>query len=186
MQQRDMSITIYTLKIKELCDALISTNVIIDDDEMVQICLNGLAPQFGTMRSTIFTRENPVSFFDLQSILLVEENHARKRSNTPDDEMLYSQSDDRRGLRRGNRGRFGQGQQGQPTRECISHQWQDDRNNSREFGRRRRHPARPSQRNNSIECEYCGKLGHHKEECRKKQRESVLTSRQLTNYATNF
>ena len=36
-QQRDMSITSYTLKIKELCDALGSIDVVIDDDEMVQI-----------------------------------------------------------------------------------------------------------------------------------------------------
>ena len=45
IQQRDMSITTYTLKIKELCDSLGSIGVNIDDDEMVQICLGGLAPQ---------------------------------------------------------------------------------------------------------------------------------------------
>ena len=38
IQQRDMSITTYTLKIKELCDSLGSIGVNIDDDEMVQIC----------------------------------------------------------------------------------------------------------------------------------------------------
>ena len=43
-QQRDISITSYTLKIKELCDALGSIDVVIDDDEMVQICLGGIAP----------------------------------------------------------------------------------------------------------------------------------------------
>ena len=32
MQQRDMSITGYTSKIKELCDALGLINVVIDDD----------------------------------------------------------------------------------------------------------------------------------------------------------
>ena len=76
MQQRDMSIIGYTLKIKELCDALGSIDVVIDDDEMVQICLGGLAPRFSSMRSAILARENTPSFFDLQSILLVEENHA--------------------------------------------------------------------------------------------------------------
>ena len=35
MQQRDMLIASYTLKINELCDALGSINVVIDDDEMV-------------------------------------------------------------------------------------------------------------------------------------------------------
>ena len=44
IQQRDISITDYTLKIKEVCDALRSINVIIDDNEMVQICLDGLTP----------------------------------------------------------------------------------------------------------------------------------------------
>ena len=44
IQQREMSITTYTLKIKELCDSLGSIGVNIDDDEMVQICLSGLAP----------------------------------------------------------------------------------------------------------------------------------------------
>ena len=70
-----MSITSYTLKIKEVCDALRLINVVIDNDEMVQICLGGLAPRFNMIRSTILARENPPSFFDLQSILLVEENH---------------------------------------------------------------------------------------------------------------
>ena len=66
MQQRDMSITSYTLKIKELCDALSLINVVIDDEEMVQICLGGLAPRFSSIRLTILARENTPSFFDLQ------------------------------------------------------------------------------------------------------------------------
>ena len=35
IEQRDMLITNYTLKIKELCDALRSINVNIDDDEIL-------------------------------------------------------------------------------------------------------------------------------------------------------
>ena len=98
MQQRDVSITNYTLKIKELCDALGSINDKIDDDEMVYICLGGLALRFGTIRLAILAREKPPTFFDLQSILLVEENHVRRRSNAPDGQMLYSQSDEGRGF----------------------------------------------------------------------------------------
>ena len=49
IQQRDMSITRYTLTIKELCDSLSSISVNFDDDEMVQICLEGLTPWFGAM-----------------------------------------------------------------------------------------------------------------------------------------
>ena len=53
IQQRNMSIASYTLKIKELNDSLISINLNIDDDEMVQKCLRGLAPPFGTIRTTV-------------------------------------------------------------------------------------------------------------------------------------
>ena len=88
IQQRDMSITAYTLKIKDLCDSLGSISVNIYDDEMVQICLGGLAPRFGTMRTTILAREKCPSFFELQSMLLVEENHVRTRSNESEGHML--------------------------------------------------------------------------------------------------
>ena len=92
-----MSIDNYILKIKELCDSLGWINVKIDDDEMVQICLGGLAPLFDAIRSTIFVRQNPLSFFDLQSMLLVEENHVRTRGNTSDKHILYTNSDEGRG-----------------------------------------------------------------------------------------
>ena len=57
-----MSITNYTLEIKELFNALSLINVIIDDNEMVQICLGGLAARFGTIKLAILARENPPSF----------------------------------------------------------------------------------------------------------------------------
>ena len=58
IQQRDMSITSYTLKIKELCDSLGLISVNVEDDEMVQICLDCLAPRFGAMRTAVLVREN--------------------------------------------------------------------------------------------------------------------------------
>ena len=53
IQQRDMTITAYTLKIKELCVSLGSISVNIDDEEMGQICFGGLAPRFGAMRTVV-------------------------------------------------------------------------------------------------------------------------------------
>ena len=38
-----MSVTNYTTKIKEICNALESINVTVDEDEMVHICLGSLA-----------------------------------------------------------------------------------------------------------------------------------------------
>ena len=120
IQQRDMSITTYTVKIKELCDSLGSIGVNIDDDEMVQICLGGLAPRFGAMRTAVLAREKSPSFFELQSMLLVEENHVRTRSNESEGHMLYTHSNGGRGRGRA-RGRFGQGQGGRgPTDENNS------------------------------------------------------------------
>ena len=69
----------YTLWIKDLCDSLGSIKVTVDDDEMVHICLGGLAQKYGSFQTAITTRENPPSFFNLQSMLMVKENHTRCR-----------------------------------------------------------------------------------------------------------
>jgi hypothetical protein len=65
----------YTLKINEICDSLALIDVNIDESEEVQICLAGLASKFGAFRTSVCTREATLSFFDFQSMLLVEENH---------------------------------------------------------------------------------------------------------------
>ena len=96
IQQRDMSITSYTLKIKELCDSLGSISVNVDDDDMVQICLGGLAPRFGAMRTAVLARQKSPSF-EIQSMLLVEENRMRTRSNASEGHMLYTHSNGGRG-----------------------------------------------------------------------------------------
>ena len=75
IRQRDMTVTDYTTKIKEIFDALGSINVTMDEDEMVQIFLGGLTHRYGPIRTAICTRQKPPTFFDLQSMLLVEENH---------------------------------------------------------------------------------------------------------------
>ena len=98
IRQRDMLITDYTTKVKEICDALESINVTVDEDEVVQICLSGLAQRYGPIRIAICTWEKPSSFFDLQSMLMVEENHAsRSRTNQSDIWMLYTEVDRPRG-----------------------------------------------------------------------------------------
>ena len=83
-----MSITSYSLKIKEFCNLLGLITVNVEDDEMVKIFLDGLAPWFVAMRTAILGRVNCPSFFNLQSILLIEENHARTRSKTSEGQML--------------------------------------------------------------------------------------------------
>ena len=75
----------YTTKIKDRCNSLPSFDVNIEEDEMVQVCLKGLASKFRAFRTAVYTRENTPSFFDLQSMLLIEENHAGASTSTHDD-----------------------------------------------------------------------------------------------------
>ena len=90
LRQRDLSMADYTSKIKDICDSLASIDMNIDEGEMVHICLEELASKFGTFRTVVCTRENMSSFFDLQSMLLVEENHAGASMSThADNKMLY-------------------------------------------------------------------------------------------------
>ena len=65
IQQKDMSVSDYTVKIKIICDSLGSININVDKDEMVQVCLGSLAQWFDPIRSAILGRENPPSFFDV-------------------------------------------------------------------------------------------------------------------------
>ena len=101
--QRDLLVADYTSKIKDICDSLDSIEVNIEESEIVQICLGALAPKFEAFRTAICTRENTPSFFDLQSMLLVEENHAGVSTSThTDSRMLYTEGE--RPCGRGGRG----------------------------------------------------------------------------------
>ena len=167
-----MSIDNYTLKIKEPCDYLGSNNVNIDEYEMVQICLGGLARQFGAIRSAVLVRENPLSF-DLQSMLVVKENHVRTRSNESDGLMLYVSTDERRGQSHVKRGRLNQEQ---PHEHNFSYRQDVVNARGRASGRWGSNHATHNPQNNSALCGYCGKFGHYKAECGKKKSESAFTS----------
>ena len=85
-----MSVLDYTVKIKSICDSLGSINVNVDEDEMVQVCLGGLAQRFSPLRMAIMVRGNPDSFFNLQSLLLIEENHIQIKSKTSEGKIFFS------------------------------------------------------------------------------------------------
>ena len=94
IREKDMLVTNYTTKIKEICDALGSIKVTMDEDEIVQICLGDLTQWYGQICTTICTREKPLSFFNLQLMLMVEENHASgSKTSQSDNCMLYMEAD---------------------------------------------------------------------------------------------
>jgi hypothetical protein len=89
----------YTLKINEICDSSASIDVNIDESEKVEIYLGGVASKFRAFRTVVCTREATPSLFDLQSMLLVEENHvgAAATSTHTDSKMLYMEGERPRG-----------------------------------------------------------------------------------------
>jgi hypothetical protein len=98
LRQRDLSVADYTLKINEICESLASVDVNIDDSEKVHSCLGGLASKFRAFRTAVCTRETTPSFFDLQSMLLVEENHVGASTSTHTErKMLYMEGERPRG-----------------------------------------------------------------------------------------
>ena len=58
MLQRDMMVTDYTTKIKEICDALGFINMTVNEDKMVNIFLGGLAQRYNPIQMAIFTRRS--------------------------------------------------------------------------------------------------------------------------------
>ena len=58
IRQRDISVTDYSLQIKDLCDSLGSINSAIDDDEMEHICLGSLTQKYGAFQTAITTQDD--------------------------------------------------------------------------------------------------------------------------------
>jgi hypothetical protein len=165
LRQHDLLVADFTLKINEICYSLALIDVNIDESEKVQICLRGLASKFGAFRSAVCTREATLSFFDLQLMLLVEENHvgAAAMSTHTDSQMLYTEGE--RPRRRGGRS------------ESVSHGANRQRRHQRDADS---NPgpsgSRGSRGKSALDCWYCDKKGHRESEYWKKRAESGRTA----------
>ena len=61
---------------------------------MVQIGLGGQTQRYMPIRTAVCTREKPPFFLDLQSMLMVEENHASgSRTTESENQMLYMEAE---------------------------------------------------------------------------------------------
>ncbi len=68
-----MPINEYSLKIRGIVESLASINAFVDDDDLVNVCLNGLGKEYKPFKTSITVRENVPNFWDLVSMLIVEE-----------------------------------------------------------------------------------------------------------------
>ena len=150
-------------KIKDTCGSLGSINVNIEDGEMVQIWLGGLASKFEAFRTPVCTRENTTSFFDLQSMLLVEENYAGASTSThADNKMLYTEKD--RPSRHGRRGESAHNR-GDRHEQGQRHSGDPDNNSGPSGSRGSQGGAEDRQDKLVVQCWYCGKKGHKENVC---------------------
>jgi hypothetical protein len=110
-----MSINEYSLKIKGIVESLASINVSVDDDDLVNVCLNGLGKEYKPFKTSITVMENVPNFRDLVSMLIVEEktlneDYSTQNKNNVKQQAFYSNTCRGRGRGRGqgqNGGHFG-------------------------------------------------------------------------------
>ena len=76
VEKKYMSISDYTMKIKNICESLASIGVTVEIEDKVEVCLYGLTPEYKQLRTLIQTRESIPTFNDLASLLIVEEKNS--------------------------------------------------------------------------------------------------------------
>ena len=84
-----MSVADYTSKINDICDSLASIDVNVEEGEMVQILAQRIGVEVRSIPNCCLYKGEYPPFFDLQSMLLVEENHVgASTSMHADNKML--------------------------------------------------------------------------------------------------
>ena len=163
-----MSVSDYTAKIKSICYSLCSINVKIDEDEMVQVCLGGLAQRFNPLRTTILARENPPSFFNHQCYwskkTMSKQGPTRGKDKCSslirigaEDEVEAEEVDST-----------------YPTKGTQNFGKNSHRGT---FARRGSFHAEQGRQTTPPTCNYCGKIDNREEECRKRRSESASTTK---------
>ncbi len=82
MEKKNMSINEYSLKIKGIVESLASINVFVDDDDLVNVCLNGLGKEYKPFKTSMTVRVNVPNFRDFVSMLIVEEKTLNEDCST--------------------------------------------------------------------------------------------------------
>jgi hypothetical protein len=73
LQKNKMNISDYSIKVKNLANALASIGAPIDDEDLMAVTLNGLEKDYSQFRTSIIVRETFPNFQDLITLLISEE-----------------------------------------------------------------------------------------------------------------
>jgi len=68
-----MNISDYSIKVKNLADALASIGTPVDDEDLVAVTLNGLEKDYSQFRTSITVQKTFPNFQDLITLLIREE-----------------------------------------------------------------------------------------------------------------
>jgi hypothetical protein len=94
-----MNISDYSIKVKNLVDALVSIGAHVDDEDLVAMTLNGLGKYYNQFRISIVVRETFANFQDLITLLISEEMRIVGTSSNggSQESVFYSNSNKSRG-----------------------------------------------------------------------------------------
>ncbi len=73
LQKNKMNINDYSIKVKNLVDALASIGSLVDDEDLMVVTLNGLGKYYSQFRTLITIRKTFLDFQDLITLLISEE-----------------------------------------------------------------------------------------------------------------
>ena len=81
VKKRTYSIDGYFQKIKQIRDRLAAVSVILDDEELLHVALDGLPSEYDSFNFAIRTHSDVLSVEELNTLLNAEERVIKKRSN---------------------------------------------------------------------------------------------------------
>jgi hypothetical protein len=101
-----MNINDYSIKVKNLADALASIGALVDDEDLVVVTLNGLGKDYSQFRTLITIRETFPEFQDLITLFISEEMRIVGTSSNGGSQENVFYSNTNRGRGRGGKTSF--------------------------------------------------------------------------------
>ena len=172
------SIDVYFQKIKQIRDKLTIVSVVLNDEDLLHVALDGLPSEYDSFSSAIRTRSDVISIEELNILLNAEERAIRKRSGLVDTTSMamianyqsqgfhrgrgrHNNQRDRGRGGRGNFSGFSGGSSNGPFNPTLPHFNQPQSGQPRSPGFQQNFQGQ----NQRPQCQICGKNGHGALDC---------------------
>ena len=169
----------YFQKIKEIRDKLVAVSIVLDDEELLHIALDGLPSEYDSFSSAIRTRSDILSVEELNTLLNAEERVIKKRINNgssfpamamnmnfQSQNHGFSNQHGRGGRYSNQRGRGGRGNYNNHNSFTNNNGGFANSGNSGQYFKPQSSQGPPSQPSSTrMYCQICGKGGHLALDC---------------------